>query len=348
MRTLGSDAPQAAPLKRILEASSRATDLTQQLLAFAGGVQRVPRPLDLNAQVRDLAEELGRALPERVELELECMEDTATVEADPDLLRQALGQLVRNAGEAAGQAGPVSLRTAVVRTDHSPPSGIWSRPLGPGRWVLVEVRDRGPGPATLRPERLFEPFFSTKFQDRGLGLAAARGIAEAHGGALWVREPDGGGTAVALVLPARAKPGPAEDRAADARTEAEPGALILVVDDEQGVREVARDMLISLGHRVEEADSGRAALARLGADAEPIDLVLLDLTMPGMDGLTTMEAIHRLDPHRPVLLISGYAEETDQDLAARGAAGFLRKPFGLGDLKATVRAILAAVPQARA
>ncbi|MEM7308072.1 MAG: response regulator [Planctomycetota bacterium] len=331
LRQLPPDSPPAVGLSRILSATQRATELTQQLLAYAGRGTTRAEELDLNELIGSMGSLLRTSIARGVQIEYDLVPDPPPIEADPGQLQQVVLNLVVNASESIDGDGRITIRTRVVRTESGSSEEGWLDPPRSGRWLALVVGDDGHGMDAPVVARMFEPFFSTRFSGRGLGLAAVRGIVRTHAGNLRVRSRPGEGSELTVLLPA------AGERGARAQPAEEPAAVersgrVLVVDDEETVREVTRDMLFTLGLNVVEARSGKEALEIVRRDDQRLELVLLDLTMPGMDGASTLDAIAALATGVPVVLMSGYAEPEIHRLVER-AAGFLRKPFNLDELE---------------
>ncbi len=346
------DTPPEAPMRGLLTeasaAAQRAAELTGQMLAYAGASRVVVSQVDLSALVVEYTQLVRAGIAKTASLDLNLAEGLPLVEADRSQIQQVLLNLITNAAEAIGnEPGQITVSTAVATYDAATLARSRLRELpAPGRFVYLEVRDTGCGmnPATLA--RLGEPFFSTKFQGRGLGYPAVEGVVRGHGGALFVESVPGQGTVVRVLLPAR-RPTAQEDRPqlVQAHRASEwPGALgtVLVVDDEPGVRQVCQAMLGRLGYDVLTAEDGIEGIALLRQHARGIDAVILDLSMPHMDGAATFREMRRLAPELPVLLSSGYGEEAAvRGLAEMGLAGFVHKPYQLADLRAALEAALA-------
>ncbi len=304
-------------LEGIEEAARRAADLARQLLAYSGQGRFLVESLDLRTLVRGMTELLGASIPKKIRLTLELPPDLPNIEADADQIRQVIVNLVTNAAEAIGTAvGYIRIRAGQAEGD-----------------VFMEVIDDGAGMDEATCRRVFEPFFTTKFTGRGLGLAAAHGIVRGHGGAITVQSEPGRGTTFRLLFPSVAEPvvvpgpeRPGEELSPDQIT-------VMVVDDEAIVRDVAAAMLRYGGHHVIEAADGAAAVKMFEAHAQDVDCVLLDLAMPGMDGLETFRALRAIDPQVRVLLTSGYsAREALNRFSGAPLAGFLQKPYHAKDL----------------
>jgi two-component system, chemotaxis family, CheB/CheR fusion protein len=314
MEDPGDPAEAHERLSAILQASERAALLIRQMLAYAGKGQFVIEPLDLSAQVREIVPLLRTSIPKLVELELRLADGLPPVEADRAQIQQLIMNLALNGAEAMGdRAGTVTLATSARVTDAE-------------SQVLLEVRDTGVGMTDDVKARIFDPFFTTKFTGRGLGLSAVMGIIRAHRGSISVASEPGKGTAFTVVLPACSAAAPEATPAAE--TELRGYGKILVVDDEELVRNMARFTLERYGYDVEIACDGREAVEKFAARPDAFAAVLLDLTMPVMRGEDALIAIRQLRSDVPVLVSSGYAEV---DAMARFAdlapAGFLQKPY---------------------
>ncbi len=330
-------------LTQIERSAHRAADLCAQMLAYAGRASFITAPLSLSKLVRDTAALLEVSVGRRVRLELQVDDSTPAVVGDATQLRQIVMNLVINAADAMGDRtdGQIVVRTfARDLTSEHLQTAIQSPKLVPGRYVGIEVSDNGSGMSPEVQARIFEPFFTTKFSGRGLGLAAVLGIVQRHAGALFVQSTAGRGSTFTLFLPATAAP------AAGSATPftATPGSLrgtVFVVDDEDAVRLVAREALSALGLTVFDAADGPSAIAFVRDHQGPLDLVLLDLTMPGLAGDETLRQLRQIRPDLRALIMSGYSEvETMQRCASLGVAGYLPKPFDVATLTAKLQPLL--------
>ncbi len=342
------DLPEGGGVRRLVEdaehAAQRAADLARQLLAYSGRGRFVVVPLDLDALLEDLVGLLQAALPRGTELRLELEPGLPPILADASLLRQAVLNLVRNAGEAlVGGEGIIRVATGRVHLDDGMVRELALRSgMAPGEHLFVEVADTGAGMDEATRSRIFEPFFSTRAAGRGLGLAAVQGIARGHRGGIGIRTTPGAGSTVRLYLPVEAVlPEAAEAAAARVAPGKAPRARVLVVDDEASVRAVASRMLHRLGLEAEAVADGEEGLTRYLEDPGRFDLVLLDLTMPRLDGEQTLRRLRERDPEVRVLLMSGYsAEEAAERFRDLGPLTFLHKPFRLSDLRARLEEVL--------
>jgi two-component system cell cycle sensor histidine kinase/response regulator CckA len=333
-------------LLKIHDAAKRASELTNQLLAYTGRRPVVKRTLDLNVLVRDTTNLLEVALSKRARLDLHTPVLPLLVEADVTQLRQVVMNLVTNASDAlGGQAGIITVTTGSATLDAAAISALplVASHLEPGAYHYVRVTDTGCGMSEATVRRIFEPFFTTKPQGRGLGLAAVIGIIKGHDGDLAVESALGEGTTITAYLPQTEEPA-RRRRRPDAATD--PGwrgeGLALVVDDEPEVREVARAMLSALGYEVHVARGGAEALERLAAEPGGYGVVLLDLTMPEVDGAEVYATLRARGDQTPVLISSGF-DQSDAaiDMGSDGV-GFLQKPFSVSDLSKALRNLLLA------
>ncbi len=328
-------------LEQIEKASLRAADLCKQMLAYSGKGRFVVQPNDLNTLLRDTVDLLLLSISKRVVLSFHLAGEIAPIMADATQLRQVIMNLVMNASEAIGEAGgSITVSSGSGDIDAHFLAGTHSTTnVRPGRYVWFEVTDTGCGMSPEIKDRIFDPFFTTKFTGRGLGLAAVLGIVRSHGGALKVDSTPGKGTVFRVLFPSSAG---APAATAHARTAApwRSSGRVLVVDDEETVRIVSTHILEGLGFTVILATDGRDAVKKFQSDPA-IALVLLDLTMPHMDGEETYREIRRMRPATKVLLMSGFSEqEAMSRFASQGLAGFVQKPFNVAQLTAHVREVL--------
>ena len=343
LRELSPVSPARECLDDIGTAARRAAELCRQLLAYSGKGRFLVQPLDLADLVREMGHLLTVSISKRVVLHYDFAPALPAVEADATQIRQVVMNLIVNASEAmAENSGAISVRSGLAHCDAaylrecSCADGIQ-----PGDFVFLEVSDTGRGMDRPTLERIFDPFFTTKFTGRGLGLAAVLGIVRGHRGAIRVYSEPGRGTTFKLLFPP--VPTPAA-RVATPSPQAKRWTgqgLLLLVDDEAAVRKTGRRMLEHAGFAVMTAVDGRDALAQFEQHQQEIALVILDLTMPELDGEACFRSLRQLQPGVKVLLTSGYNEQDAINaFAGKGLAGFLQKPFTTGELIAKVREIL--------
>jgi PAS domain S-box-containing protein len=331
---------------RVVEASERAAQLTRQMLAYSGQGQFVIERIDISRAVEELVPLLSMSIPKKVHLRLELGRDMVPVEADPGQIQQVIMNLVLNAAEAIGEDKPglILVSTSPRTIEAGGTEGHFAvAEVEPGAYVSLEVADTGIGMDEETRKRMFEPFFSTKFTGRGLGMAAVMGIVRGHRGAIQVDSTPGRGTTVRVLLK-----GAGTARQAGAARQ-ERGALILVVDDEEMVRGMARAALERHGYATLLVNNGKEAVEVCRARAPELALMLLDMTMPEMSGAEALAEIRRIRPDLPAVVLSGY---TESDVRRRFAGfkldGFLQKPFTAGALIHCVRTALAGRGLARA
>ncbi len=341
VRELGSDSPAGAKIAQIEAAGERAATLSDQLLAYAGEDQLTLKTVEINDLVAGMRDELAAVVPGRVELELHLNDGLPQIDVDPAQLRQVALNLLKNACESIGDdRGVVALRTSKVQADRSYFEGAFLDEGQPaGEYAILDVSDSGCGIDEEMRARLFDPFFSTKGPGRGLGLATALGIVRAHRGAIKVFSQVGRGTTVEVLLPASSRrPEPAA--AVENLQEWKGRGKILVVDDELLVREVAKDILEQHDFEVLTAADGVEAVEAYRQSPGEIRAVILDLTMPEMDGEQASREILGIDPRAVVLLMSGFSAKRAGE--GEGLAGFLHKPFRPDDLVRKVKEVLEA------
>ncbi|MFH2009054.1 MAG: PAS domain S-box protein [bacterium] len=333
---LAADAPVGTQIQGMEEMAHRAADLCRQMLAYAGRGRVQVRPVDLSRVVGDYTRLLEVSLPPRVELCCDLCPELPAVEADETQLGQVLMNLIANAQEAIDeQSGTIRVQTGVMTPDDGYLAECeigQALPAGPA--VYLEVSDTGCGMAPETRERIFEPFFSTKFTGRGLGLAATLGVVHAHRGAVHVHTTPGHGTTVRALLPPSDEHAAARQEPMLVREAGLPENLtVLVVDDDLLALESQRMILEHYGVKVHTAAGGEDAIALFRPRAADIDVVVLDQAMPRMDGVTTFLALREIRPEVRVLLCSGYCEDSILDLIpAPGPAAFLRKPYDAATL----------------
>jgi len=328
-------------LQAILTAGDRAQLLSSQLLAYAGRRERRAIPLDLGDEVRDIAELAQAGLPSGVRLVVEPGGEGAFALADRAQLQQVLLNLVVNAADATKERGG-TVRVAYGVRALDAPAASELEPATPRPaldYAFVRVADDGCGMDAATLAHVFDPFFSTKGAGRGLGLAAALGIARSHGGGFAVESEPGRGTVFTLFLP-RTEQRPAAAVGPGAIARAAGRETVLVVDDDEDVRHVAARALGAAGYRAVEAGGGREAVEALRA-APDVRLAVVDMTMPGMDGEETLQALRALRPDLPVLLASGYdVHEAAARLTRLPGVAFLAKPYRASEIAYRVRALL--------
>jgi signal transduction histidine kinase/CheY-like chemotaxis protein len=331
-------------LDTVRVATERAADLCRQMLAYAGKAPLTREAVDLNTLLGELASMLDVSVSSRATLVRALAPGLPTLHGDPTQMRQVAMNLVMNASEAIdGPHGTISITTGSGTYDAAmfARSAAGGEPQS-GPYVFVEVRDNGVGMDGFTVTHMFDPFFTTKFLGRGLGMATVLGIVRGHAGAIDVESTPGRGTRIRIYFPAA----PSEvrpTRAAEADTMGGQG-VVLLVDDEKNVRLTTQLLLEDSGFEVLAAGDGVEAIQIFEAQSDRIGVVLLDLTMPRMDGVETLANLRRLAPHVPVVLMSGYATarpggESSVRRETGGPDAILAKPYSVEQLLAALREV---------
>jgi len=328
-------------IQQIDRAADRATSLTRQLLAFSRRQVLQPRAMNLNAVVEEMGKLLPTLIGEDIALVINTAVDLGTVRADASQMEQVIMNLAVNARDAMPGGGRLLIETSNAELDHSYAA---ARPVVPtGRYILLAVTDTGTGMDPETQARIFEPFFTTKEQGKGtgLGLSTVYGVIKQSGGFIWVYSELGKGTSFKIYLPRVDQP--AEDAGAGRVSTAAPrgSETVLLAEDEQEVREVAREFLESGGYTVLEANNGEEALRLAAEHKGTIDLLVTDMVMPGMTGQELARRLQKEGSSLGVIYMSGYsenaaAEASEWDTSTR----LLTKPFSRNTILRTVREVL--------
>ncbi len=325
-------------LATIVTAAKRAADLCRQLLAYAGKGAFMVERLDLNRVTQETARLLELSV-HACRLEFDLAPGLPAIEADPSQIRQIIMNLVLNAAEAIGaKPGRIKVTTSpVTLRDGDLPEALPAGVHPAGAFVRLEVDDDGSGMSPEVRQKIFDPFFTTKFAGRGLGLAAVLGIVRSHQGALTVQSAAGRGSTFRIYLPA-SPGGPVElFSAPPIPPAASNSGTVLVADDEDSVRHVITAVLKRAGYQIVAVENGDEALKRFTAEPDRFQLAMLDITMPGLDGLTALRRIRELRPALPCIILSGHSEqEAAGPFGGSGATIFLQKPFDLADLNRAI------------
>ncbi len=326
-------------IAEIEQSAQRAAELTRQLLAYAGKGRFVVETADPSTVISEMTSLMRSAISRNASLQMDLATSLPSIDVDVNQFRQVVMNLVTNASDALdSKPGLISVRTGsqVISREYLAACAAGSD-AQPGTFTYVEVHDNGTGMDDATRHRIFEPFFSTKFTGRGLGLAATMGIMRSHHGAICVYSEVGSGTSVKLLFPTSTKSGSATVHVGARADEWRGGGQILVVDDEDSVRAVASALLRRRGFRTQEASDGAKALDIFRQQPDAFDLVLLDLTMPNMNGEETLRALRAVNPTVNVLLMSGFnAQDVTRMFEGRNLSGFLQKPFRAEELYASV------------
>jgi PAS domain S-box-containing protein len=343
---LRAESPARKHLDSVVKTSQRAAELCEQMLAYSGRGKFVTKTLNLSTLVEEMAHLLEVSISKKVTVRYHFQPDLPPVEGDPAQLRQVIMNLILNASDAIGdQIGLISVSTGSIDIDPNHPvlisnprkgnDGLGSLPvqftdgtLPTGKYASIQVEDTGCGMDAQTLSRIFDPFFTTKFTGRGLGLAAVHGIVRSHHGTVQIESTKGIGSCFRVLIPVSDKRLEDANQPERKMTLLQGVATILMVDDEEIVLEVGAKVLEQTGYRVILAHDGREGVRVYAQHHEEIDLVILDLTMPEMNGEEVFAELVKINPEVQVILSSGYTEnETMGRLGGQHLAGFLQKPY---------------------
>lgn len=324
--------PAGPMLQIVVQSAERAALLTRQLLAYSGRGKFVIRRIDLAEVVRETSDLVCASLPKSISCIHHVEPDLPEIDADPSQMHQLVMNLLINAGESIGEHhyGVVSTRLTTQYVDAERAAGQFAAyEIPPGRYVVLEVSDTGCGMDAEILSKIFDPFFTTKFTGRGLGLAAAQGIVRGHHGAMTVESVVGQGSTFRILLPVpAARSEILESANAMPNNRAEARGTILVVDDEELVRQVAQTACQRFGFEVLAAGGGEEALRLLRENAGRVSLILLDMNMPAMSGIEALRRLRAEGIQVPVLISSGFSElEVMDRFHGLDIAGVIEKPF---------------------
>ena len=344
--------PARGSIREIEKAAKRAAELVKQMLAYSGKGRFVVEPIDVGGLIEEISHLLEVSISKKSVLKHNLAENLPTFDGDVTQIRQVIMNLITNASEAIGdKSGVIALSTGAMDCDRAYLDDInevvrasLDEPLPEGVYTYIEVADTGCGMDAQTIEKVFDPFFTTKFTGRGLGMSAVLGIVRGHRGALKIYSEVGKGTTFKILFPANELPdnGFAVRRKDQAEGKDWRGSgTVLIADDEETVCTVVKKMLELMGFSVLTVPDGREALKLFREHANEIVCVLLDLTMPHMDGEETFRVMRRLHPGVTVILCSGYNEhDATQRFAGKGLAGFIQKPYNMAALRKKLMEVL--------
>ena len=333
--------PDHEKLEAIESSAQRASELTKRLLIFGRKVESQLRPVDLNQEVVQVSKMLERTIPKMINIELQMAENLKVISADPVQIEQIMMNMGVNARDAMPDGGELVFETKNVSLDNE----YCKNHLGcsPGEYVLLNVSDTGHGMDKDLQEHIFEPFFTTKETGKGtgLGLAMVYGIVKSHGGYITCMSEPGEGTAFSIYFPII-------ESEIDSRVSKEAEApikggteTILLVDDEESIRQLGEELLGSFGYAVLTAPDGESALELYEKENEHVDLVILDLSMPGMGGKRCLEKLVEMNPRVKVIIASGYSVNgPTKDAIDAGAKGFVGKPYEVRQMLQAIREVM--------
>jgi len=344
--------PARGSIREIEKAAKRAAELVKQMLAYSGKGRFVVEPIDVGGLIEEISHLLEVSISKKSVLKHNLAENLPTFDGDVTQIRQVIMNLITNASEAIGdKSGVIALSTGAMDCDRAYLDDInevvrasLDEPLPEGVYTYIEVADTGCGMDAQTIEKVFDPFFTTKFTGRGLGMSAVLGIVRGHRGALKIYSEVGKGTTFKILFPANELPdnGFAVGRKDQAEGKDWRGSgIVLIADDEETVCTVVKKMLELMGFSVLTVPDGREALKVFREHANEIVCVLLDLTMPHMDGEEAFRVMRRLHPGVTVILCSGYNEhDATQRFAGKGLAGFIQKPYNMAALRKKLMEVL--------
>jgi PAS domain S-box-containing protein len=337
---LRTESPARPHIEKAVKAAERAADLTRQMLAYSGRGHFEARPINLNFLIEENVHLFRASLPKNVTWRTELADSLPLIKADPGQMQQVIMNLILNGAQAVeDHPGTVTVVTGVqeMNEEDGRYQQYTAQQLSPGPYVTLEVRDNGRGMDADTLTKIFDPFFTTKETGRGLGLAAVLGIVRGHGGGLYVYSEPEQGTTFKLLFPIIQEPLSEEPAVPVPVPMQEKIGVVLVIDDEEPVRDAVADILETAGIQVLSAANGAAGIALYREHMADITLVLLDLSMPGMNGEETFQKLHSINPDIRIILSSGYNQiEATRHFTGKGLAAFLQKPFRAADLLAIV------------
>ncbi len=335
LRDLSPSSSTHANIMQIEKAAMRASDLSRQMLAYSGKGKFIIEILSLNDIVEEMAFLLKTSISKNILLSYNLTENLPSIKADSTQISQIVMNLITNASEAIGeQSGFIRLDTGVIEFDGSRmPEEYISQEAFKGTYAFIKVSDTGCGMSEATITSMFDPFFTTKFFGRGLGLAAVIGIVRGHKGAIRVSSVPGKGSTITITFPTCTDSSDSAPEKLLSESSLICKGTVLLVDDDETVLSVGKEMMETLGFAVLTAAGGQEALDLLMDKRGQIVCVVLDLTMPHMDGKETCSRLREIDPAIPVIISSGYSrKDVEKQFGESGISGFLSKPYRLSDL----------------
>jgi two-component system cell cycle sensor histidine kinase/response regulator CckA len=330
-------------LTDIQSSAERAAQLCNQMLSYAGQGPVSKEHLCINDLTRDTAQLLTTAISKKTALSLDLGENMPWVNGDRSQLQQVIMNLVINASEALQNLpGKIKLKTRYAHVDHARLFACRSgETLKEGDYIMVEVKDTGEGMTPEVMSRIFDPFYTTKFTGRGLGLAAVLGIVRSHGGDLSVESTSGAGTTFRIYLPASGTMNLSAPALDITSTTWLGTGHALIIDDEATIRLAGHAVLSHLGFHVDTAEDGMRGLEKILRQVNGYQVVLLDLTMPNLDGHEVYKIVRDRMPHLPIIIMSGYSSHQATDLMKDGGpTSFIQKPFSVETIKEKLMTLL--------
>jgi signal transduction histidine kinase len=335
------DLPAESPVRLLVEnietASRQASELTNQMLAYSGRGRFQVVLIDLSKMVSEMNHLLDLSKDRNVVLRLDLGDPGPVIKADATQIRQIVMNLITNAADAIGhRSGLITIRTGMTQATKDYFVGmVYGDDVKPGHYGFIEVSDTGVGMDDDQVSKMFDPYYSTKHDGHGLGLAAMLGIVQGHNGAIQVYSELGKGTTIKVLLPIAKEAFELSSELEELR--GGDGEFVLVVDDQEQIRSFITMALERVGYKVVTAVNGREGVEMFERYADSLKMVLLDMTMPVMEGKAAFKEMSRINSNIPVVLMSGYNEEdATNQFAGRSLAGFIQKPFQMQELLRTV------------
>ncbi|MBI5485346.1 MAG: response regulator, partial [Deltaproteobacteria bacterium] len=325
-------------------AALRAADLCRQMLIYAGKAQPIPTKFNMKTLVEEMVRMLKATIDQNVAITVDLSADIPSIKADASQIRQVVMNLIINASEAIGAAqGEIAVSLAlsniVAGRDDKDYLG---KVITPGSYICLNVTDNGCGMDEGTKRRIFEPFYTTKFTGRGLGMSAVLGIITAHNGALQLTSQQGLGTTFKVYLPVQNSEPAGELRPHVAVMPWQGSGTVLLVEDEPQIIMVAKELIQTLGFSVIEAVNGQAALELYQKNSEYITLVLTDIGMPVMDGYQLIRELKKLNPELPIIVSSGFGDVEVTSRIRENIAGCVSKPYSFAQLRDVLRGVVEA------
>ena len=343
LRELSPVHPAREYIEQVIKGSHSAADLVRQLLAYSGKGKFLMQSLNLAQLIEEMGHLLQVSISKKCVLNYRFEKDLPNIDADCSQIRQVIMNLIINASDAIGErSGVITITTGMMYCDRSYLNGTSADPSKPeGNYVYFEVSDTGCGMNDEVAARIFDPFYTTKTMGRGLGLAAVLGIVRSHGGFIKLYSEVDRGTTFKVLFPAsRELQTEAQLSQGNPERAWSTQGTVLLIDDEETVRAVARVMLQRMGFSVITAVDGADGLNKYAAHQQDISLVVMDMTMPHLNGEQTFRELRKINPEVIVILTSGYSEHSAMSqFSGKGLAGFIQKPFRFDDLMTLVRQI---------
>ena len=320
----------------IFESTSRMAQLTNQLLAYAQGGKYQPKAISLDAFINSNISLFKHQLPAQATINLDLQCKDKTIFADSTQLLMILSAAISNAAEAIDEGGAIHIKTALKKFDQ--PITPEYPDIVPATYIHLCIEDDGHGMDEATLERIFEPFFTTKLRGRGLGMASVYGIVKNHDGYVYVHSKKNAGTTLEIFLPLHIEN---ESLQETPHAEDEISGTVLIIEDEDYVKNVIVAMLQSLGYSFLVATCGKAALEIVRTASTPIDIILLDMGLPDIPGQALFDHLRKYRPNAKIILCSGYSiDGPAQELLEKGADAFLQKPFNFVTLSKTLKKVM--------